>query len=347
MTSKAKKILRYKDIALLLFGITLLLLIVYYIGVGTIVQNIKSVEPMYFYAFLLLKASYFLLWNYNWKLLVDKVKPIKYTALLPVFAAGIFGNNMTPGPSMGGEPIKAYFLSKLYGGSVSSWLATTVMSGVLLLIGKIAFLLLSIFYIISFFELPLLIIFLVGGLAFVTVLVIMGWYVYERKESEQLHRLLERGLRKIYNIKFLRKKFPQYIDFKQKIIEECVLFKDVIVRTFTMKGKLLLAFLVAFVVILVNFSSVYMLFLGLGVKISFIKIIVAITIGNTIAYFVLLPGGTGVVEGTMIMIFAAMGVPLGIAATATLINRAILYVAAYGFGSASLVYLNLKLKKNK
>jgi len=345
--SNLEKVWDYKDIALLLVGFLILGIMIRYIGIGDIVQNIKTVSPFYFWLFVVIIMGHLLLWNYNWKLLVDRVKPIKYMKLLPVFAAGTLGNNITPGPSVGGEPIKAYFLQKTHGESMSSWFATAVMNGVLFFIIRSIILVVAVFYITNELNIPSLSLFIGWGMVALIILLLGGWYIYENADELKLHKLLERGLKKIYKIKLLRKKYPQFIDFKEKVREECILFKDVIVKIFTLKEKLLLPFLISACVIMAEFLGLYVLFLGLGVNISLFEIIVAFSIGQMVGYFVFLPGGIGVVEAVLLMIFTAMGVPMAVAATAVLLRRAIFYIMTYGFGYAALVYLNKKVKKNK
>jgi len=101
------------------FIITLVLLII----LGAILKEVNfrevytlitQVNLLYFALAVLVCFLSFLMWNIRWKYIFKGFFKGRFGFMFSVLFSGAFFNTVTPGAGIGGEPFKAYFLSKKY-----------------------------------------------------------------------------------------------------------------------------------------------------------------------------------------------------------------------------------------
>lgn len=338
---------KLKDVALLFVGLFILFILVNFVGADNILPIMAEMNLSYFALLLASIPVYHLIWNYKWKILIDEFFHVKLLALIPIYFTGMFVNNLTPGHNIGGEPVRAYFLSKESGKPFSKCLATAVMD---VGIHSLVFLLFSVFgiaYVLIFLDIPIIRWFLLGFLilfAFVVSFIIYARVTRDRKKGPR--KWVEKWLRRFFRFKFVKKRFKTYEDFKKRVVEGFDRFVVSIKAMLAKKRRLAETAGLALVVLIIEYLQLYIIFLGLGEPVPFFKIVVVMVVATLVSYFAILPGGTGVVEATMFVLLTAMGIDLGVAAAATLIQRSIFYITSYGVGIISLNYLGLKHKEN-
>ena len=116
---------KWLSIGLLVFIVVALFFILREIGIREIFSLIFKANP---YILALAFFSLFLMY-FMWSLILSHSsgkligKDISVFKILPIYFAGSFFNALTPGAKMGGEPVRAYYLSKKYGGNKSTHLA--------------------------------------------------------------------------------------------------------------------------------------------------------------------------------------------------------------------------------
>ena len=93
-----------------------------------------------------------------------------------------------------------------------------------------------------------------------------------------------------------------------------------------------------------NYLGTFFLFKAFGYNISFIALIVVITLSILLGSLFPLPGGIGIIETIMISLYLSFGINSGIAATVAVIDRFIFYFFSLLIGGISLAYLNIKYK---
>jgi hypothetical protein len=86
----------------------------------------------------------------------------------------------------------------------------------------------------------------------------------------------------------------------------------------------------------------YFVFLSLGVTVPFTVILAAITISALMGSIPIFPGGIGLMETTMIIIYSSSGINLAIAGTSTIIDRLISFWTFTFIGLACAYYLGIK-----
>ena len=212
-----RKYITFKHIALLVVGAIILFLAFSYAGIPGTLNALYIVNPFFLLIFIVSRFAIYFLITYRWKLFVDRLKPIGFFKLLPIFFSGTIADNLVPGPSFGSEPVKAYYLSKAIKRSISRCFATALMEGIAFTIALFGFLAASISYAFLYIDIPIIRSALAIILIALIFLVSIVYYLYSKK-SDRL--FVDRILTYIYNfrpIKFIRKKFVKYDQFKEAI----------------------------------------------------------------------------------------------------------------------------------
>ena|GEM_PF-1956326 len=336
-----------KGIVLLGIGIVVLFLIVKLVGASRIVPVLLGMDYRYLGLIVGFQALVILTWNLRWNFIVNKLKRSSFFRLMPIFMSGLLVNNLTPGPSIGGEPVTAYYLSKETKKSFSECLATVVMDMAVHTIGFLVFAAFAILYVFLFIQVRMIQVLLGILILVISVLAIISYVLIKKSKSKGVSSKFESLLKWIYKIRFLEKimkRFKKYEELRKHMLEQIKRFKETVTELMKFKRLLIGTFVLALMLHVFEFLKVYTAFLSLGQSVPIVYIIVVTSIASTLGYFIFLPGGTGVVEAAMIAMYFELGIPLGVAATATLISRAVFYLSTYGVGYASLSYLNLKYK---
>ena len=102
----------------------ILFLVCRHIGFGRIVAAARRMDRPTITVAAALHMVVFLLWCLRWQQLMRPENRKSVFALLPIYMAGVFGNVVTPGARVGGEPIRAYYMSRAFGGQKTAYLGT-------------------------------------------------------------------------------------------------------------------------------------------------------------------------------------------------------------------------------
>ena len=366
-----------KNLKFLLLPATLLLLILILImqniGFSSLYNTIARANPRYLFLAVALHASSILVRNLKWQIFVNGIKRAPFFSLLAILLAGSFMDTATPGPQVGGGPLKAYFLSKKIKEDKATCLSTILVERVTG-VGVLSFLgVCSIFFVLVFVQnVPLLVKVL---LEFVLVLLVglplLGFVVkekYEKNEGKKNEGKKNEGKRnegkknerkknegegfkgkviisKIYYFgpfSFLRQRFKTLQGFDGYVRQKLGEFAQTFSRLSHDKKKVSENIILAFLGWLLTFASSFVLFLALGHRPSFFAVVVVISLSIFLSYFLFMPGGAGVTELLMISLYISFGISATIAASVALLDRFIFYLFSLGFGYVSLLYLNFR-----
>ena len=336
------------NFALILIGVSLIAVLIKKVGSGEIISNFEIIEKRYIFLIFFMYLGVFLVGNLRLKLFVDKISKIGYLKLLPVYFVGIFVNNLTPGPSAGGEPVKAYFLAKIIKQDISKCFASTIMETAAHGVTLIGFTLFSIAYVLMYLKVKVVSIFFEISITLLLVGVLFLIYLLKIKRRGTLKSRANSFLQKVYNFRFfsfLRKRFSKFEDFRETIVEKINLFVNTAKLLLKDKRNILKVLFVSIIFLILDYLKIWVIFIGLGQDVTFLDILVIVTIAKVISYFIFLPGGVGVVEISSVAMFSAVGVPPGIATTAVLIDRVMFYTFSYLVGYGSLGYLKFKYRQ--
>ncbi len=345
MQFSVKKHFGLKEAFLLIVGVLIFAFILKTVNIDfqKTALALQSIPSYFIFAFIGIRAFGYLIGNYKWGILVEKVKKTSFSTLFPIFMAGYILDNLVPGPGFGAEPIKAFYLGRAIKKSVARCFATALMDNILLsfiLAGFFGFSVLYMYFYIKIFAVRvavgiLLLAFLVFGL--------IALYFYIRKDRKE--NTVKKFLRFIYNLRilgFLKKKYKTFGEFENAFHLGIGNLKGTMGSLWRDRKRMAYVLFLAFVWAAINYIGFYILLLGYGIKANPYALVAIITITDMVGYYSPIPAGTGIIEGGRIPMLAFIGIPAEIAAAATIIDRAVFYIWTYGFGYAALNYVNLK-----
>lgn len=338
-----KTILKYLSL-IIVFAI--LYYIIKRIGLKEILNNLTKADPIFIIIAFILTTIYYLIWNLRWYLIIKDTHKTSYFKIIPIFLTGVLFNTITPSARFGGEPFRAYYLSKEYKITKTRAFATTVIDKIY---NFIVFSILSIFsilFVISYIKINVLLKTLLITCLVIVLAAILLLFVFHKKRDTKKTFKLHKLLPIMYNFflfKFIRNKFETCEDFMGFVNKKIDTFVKFLKKHFKKKKNILNGLVTTTIFWLIKFIVVYFLFLSLNHPIDIMPIIIVVTISNLLGDLSFTPGGIGIIEALMITLYYSFGINPAIAVIVTLLSRAMFYFYALGFGGLSFIYLTLKI----
>lgn len=307
-----------KPLILLAIGVGILIALILFIGPGNIENAIKLANPWYLVLAIIIQFAIYGLWTWRWSININSVGiSAKKRHVFPMLMVGLAINNLTPSARGGGEPIRGYILSKYSKSSFEKSFATVIADRGL---DTFPFMVLAVITIIAavfYLNLPdyavytLIIAIVVLMLVFLIALYMSFNLEFGRKVSIWVVGLIDRFSRK--DRSNLENKALNAIHGFQNSMRTMV--KD--------RHVLLIGLPLSFLIWIMEILRVYIVFSAFNVNVSLLVIAEVFIISTLIGLIPLLPGGLGAVDGLMIVLFSAAGVPPSISAAATIVERLI------------------------
>ncbi len=325
--------MKHSTLLLALVGIGILIGMILIIGPSKIISAVELANPWYLILAVLIQFAIYGLWTQRWAININSVDiSIKKFHLLPMLLVGMAINNITPSGRGGGEPIRGYILSKYSKASFEKSFATVVADRGL---DTFPFMVLAVFTIISivlFMSLSNLVVLgLIIAVAALLILFFIALYMslnkeFGKKATLWLVRLIKRFSRKEHST--LEEKALTVIHGFQNSMRTMI--KD--------KNVLMYGLPISFMIWILEILRVYVVFSAFNVEVSLILIAEVFIISTLLGMIPLLPGGLGAVDGVMIILFSAAGIPPSISAAATIVERLISFWMTTIIGTAVLPY---------
>ncbi len=325
--------MKYKTWALLLVGIGILVVMILVIGPAKILGSIEMADPWYVALAFVLQFLVYGLLTERWSITTHSVDiSVKRLHLLPILLVGLAINNITPSARGGGEPIRAYILSKYASCPLEKSFATVIADRGLDTLPFVVLAVITIIFAVLYLKLSFLVISaLVISLVVLVIVFFLALYMsINPKMGERVTRWLLKILKR-----FSKK---QHSKIERRALSAVNGFQSSI-RTLLKNRKVLLygiplSFLIWFVEIL----RVYLVFAAFNADVSLGVIAAVFVIATLIGLIPLLPGGMGAVDGMMIVFFSLAGVPPSVSAAATIVERLISFWMTTFLGIALLPY---------
>jgi len=322
----------------------ILFLVLRHIGFDRIMAAARRMDrPAIAIAFALYVAV-FLLWCLRWQQLMRREDRKSVLALLPIYMAGVFGNVVTPGARVGGEPIRAYYMSRAFGGQKTAYLGTILAdkmgNGAVFLL----FLLVSVNFVVLFVGISLASKLLMQTVVLLVVLAVLVLFLLRRRLKGaflSLRKLLPL-VHRSRPMRFLRLQFPTCEEFEAYLTEKVRNVCDPIARAAGSARALAKVFALSAGAWLLFCLAHEVLFRGLGEDVGFLRVMIIVTISTFFGDVSISPGGAGFMETAMIGLCAAFGIEPGAAAAVTLISRVLFYGCGLGLGGLCLAGLSLR-----
>jgi len=326
--------LSIKQIFFFLLSISLLIYVFKYVGLGTMLETVRGLKPIYLAPIIILIFVDIFLDAYRHKMVIDETDKIPFSKILPIYLVGMLFNALTPGAKNGGEFVRSYYISKI-SPKIDYYKALAINFVI------------GLFFIMAFWSVAILVILgtilftdisaNLAGLLFLLVLIAMVvatifFALHHNRHALAQSKLLDAGLKVNY---WLAKKrtFETFSLYKSAAMLKLAKFSETWTDYTQNKNLMMRCILVQIVITLVYCVKVYVIFLCLGHNVNFFVVAAVTIIARFAGYLLILPGGVGVTEASMISMFAVFGVAPGLAAAVTLIDRATYYVFnTYGSG---------------
>ncbi len=310
--------MKYKPLILLLIGIGTLIGMILFIGPSTIESAIKMANPWYIALAVIIQFIIYGLWTWRWSINIKAVNiSIKKIHIFPMLMVGMAVNNLTPSARGGGEPIRGYILSKYSGSSFEKSFATVIADRGLDTFPFIVLAVITIVGAVFYLNLPdyaiyALILAVVVLFALFLIVLYMSFNLeFGHKVSLWIVHIIKRFSKKDHN------------QLEKKALNSIHSFQNSMRTMVKNKNVMLYSLPISFLIWILEILRVYIIFSAFNVEVSFLIIAQVFIISTLIGLIPLLPGGLGTIDGLMIILFSAAGVPPSISAAATIIERLI------------------------
>lgn len=310
---KNKKVLIF-----LLFGLAIMGVMLYFIGIDEVIEALKLSNLWLVLLAIAIQIFTYFLYTWRWNI-INKTANMNLgiKKSLPMVLVSLAVNNITPSGRGGGEPVRAYLLAKEGHFKFEDAFATVIADRALDTFPFVLLAILTIIGIIFTFSLDIkLIAFLVIMVTLITVGVILLLYVCINEAfGVKLTSLIIKIVSRFY------KKFNE--SNEKRIIEAVKTFQARMNALLRDKSILYYALPLSFVIWIFEILRVYVVFLAFGAKVSPIIIGEVFILASFVGMVPLLPGGLGAVDGIMILFYANAGITASLSAAATVVERLI------------------------
>ncbi|MBE6485881.1 MAG: UPF0104 family protein [Methanosphaera stadtmanae] len=307
-----------KVVALLAVGIIILLAMVMFVGPGQIFNALKTANINYVILAIAIQFVIIWLWNTRWSIICNSLDiPHHQLSLFAMTIVGLAINDLTPSGRSGGEPVRAYLLSKNSSAEFKKTFATVMADK---LCDTIPFMVLAIFaisYLMFYLHLSTAL-FSLLLIALVVFIIALAFIIYI-------------CINETFGIKAIQWVFRQLRHFTSRDLDKyediattsLVGFQSSLLYLMNDYKLLVIATVISFVVWFLELSRVFVVFMAFGVHVSLGMIAAVFLVSSLIGIIPILPGGLGSIDGVMILLYSLAGISSSISTAATLVERMI------------------------
>ncbi|MFZ2455986.1 MAG: flippase-like domain-containing protein [Candidatus Altiarchaeia archaeon] len=329
----------YKGFVLFLLSLALIGGILYYVGFNETVGAMLSIRLEYFFLLILLQLFTMFLSAVKWRLILRHVK-VSFTNLLAATFVGYFINNITPIGMAGGEPVKAYLLSKKEGIAPEKAFSSVVVDLFLEIIPIFLLSSVAIFLILTNGISPEIALVIIAASFVLLLFFVLALTLAINKEySMKIINVLICSFSRIPYMKGRAEKIHSEIEviygkfnkaMKEQMLDNYILLFGTCISIIVWSLRLL---------------RVYVIFLAIGINIPLATLVIVQAFAIVVTFIPVSPGALGIWEGTNIALFSLLGASAGVtaikAATVTMIDRLIFYVFPTVLGVVSAMLLGV------
>jgi conserved hypothetical protein len=334
---KWKILVSFAVAAFLIFVMTFL------IGFNDVVSALEKAKWEWVLFNIVLEIGINVVWTLRWKMILDVVDSSpKFTTLLMLLLASLFGNNVTPSAA-GGEPLRAYLLREVEGTPFEIGFASSTADRVFEFLPFVLISIIAALFLLSWDIPPLTRIFVIAMI--ITSIVLFGILIYAGLRKEITQKVIISIARSIYPtaVRLTQKKIS-FNEISDRIIFYINRFSTGFITALKDRKIFLLAFILSFAMWGFDMLRMYVCFGALGVYPPVLPLVIIYTIGILISLLPLLPGAWGIREATLIGLFAVVGVSADVVMAASLIDRLASYIVPTIIGALAALYFGRKIK---
>ncbi len=310
--------MKHKYVIFLGLSFVILGVMLYFVGIDKIIEALEFADLGLIALAVVVQIFICYLYTVRWRIINGVAKiDVSVKKLLPMTFVGLAFNNITPAGRGGGEPVRAYILSRDSGYPMEETFATVVTDRALDTFPFIILAILTIIGVTFYFKVDtwLLVVMIIAVIAIIAVLAILIYMVLNEKFSDKVSDFIISLLRRFY------KKNSESLE--HKVFEIIKGFQDTL-SVMLNKGNIVkYALPLSFVIWIFEILRVYIVFLAFGANVSPIIIGEVFIMASLVGMIPILPGGIGAVDSIMIVFYAMAGISTSISAAATVIERLI------------------------
>jgi len=332
----------YKSILPLIAGIVLIFIFIHFVGYREFIDLIKRSNPLYLCLALVFQCLNLFFEAYKWKPLLESLKP--KVSMRNVFNAtmiGIFFNNVTPSAKTGGEPMKTFLISKDENISpVENVFATVTADRFIEALPFFVLAIFSVMYVNLFYSVGWATISILSFVIIIyTFILLVATYVCFNKKAGE--KVVFKFLRLIGRFS---KRINKYEDLALSMVEN---FHQQFQLTLRSRDSLYKSIIASIIMWTCWILRTYFVFLALGRPLNPLLVALVSTISLLVGLIPLLPGGVGIVEVTMTVLYASLKVGKNIALTVTILDRILSFWFVLVFAGIITSYNLPKLRSMK
>lgn len=305
---------RIRSILLILCGVSIILFIIYKVGITDVIDVLSQADLFILATALLCQLGALLLWAIRWKILLRSFQPVTLKNSVVGIIIGVFFNNITPIAKAGGEPFRAYYLGEKEGITFEDAFATVAIDRVVESFSFLFIIVITLAYFIVLLRISgeMILILLMALLLNVILLSLVLYFSFSLKAAKKL----------MFSLLRVAARFSNRLEKYESQIEETVEQYHSAIKTLSsQEGTLVTSLAISggfwFLVILRN----YLVVLALGYEVDFMVIAVVQMVGTLAGIFPILPGGLGSTDSIMIFLYYSFNFPAEVAVTASLVDR--------------------------
>ncbi len=318
-----------------LFSLGLLLIVAVLVWVGPldVVASIALLDAWWFSVFLGIQLVMMVLWALKWWVVLSPYR-VPFHKVLPTSFVGYLLNCLTPANMAGGEPVRAYVLSRIDDIPAEKSAASVVVD--LFLEVTVIFLYVVLALAVSFsYDLPPTL-YAVMGVALAFMLGVFFLFTYIPFNDTFSRTMLHRIFSLCCRVPFLSSRAEQATHRVDGIVDE---FQQALKTTFARPHLLGTGLLISIVIWSISIARTYLIFVMLGVPVAPIVLVIVRIVVAALSLFSVIPGATGVFEGASTGLYHLFGIDARTALAATLIDRLFSFWLGMGIGLAASAYL--------
>jgi len=323
-----------KTIGLLIVGIAILAVMIIFIGPGKIEEALKLANPWYLLLAVVVQFFIYGMWTQRWSITIRSLGiSIKKKHIFPMLMVGLAVNNITPSARGGGEPVRAYMLGKYTKEPMENAFATVIADRGLDTFPFVVLAIITILYSVLSLKLPewIVIALIISLIVLVIVFIIILFMCINETAGQRITLWMVRVFKR-----FSRKKHYEIEDKAINAMKGFQSSMNVMIRD---RRVLMYGLPLSFVIWFMEIIRVYIVFSSFGTPVPLGIIAAVFVIATLIGMIPLLPGGVGAVDGIMIILYSAAGVPPSISAAATIVERLISFWMTSFIGMGMLPYV--------
>ncbi len=326
--------MNHKTLILFLVGIGILAVMVFFIGPLKIESALKHANPLYVLLAVLIQFFIYGLWTQRWSITIHSLNiRIKKRHIFPMLMVGLAVNNITPSARGGGEPVRAYMLSKYTKTPLENAFATVIADRGLDTFPFVVLAIFTIIFSVLYLKLPD---WVVLGLVISLIALLSAFIIilYMSINEAAGFKITLWGVRLVK--RFSKKK---HHEIESRAVEAMRGFQDSMKVMIKDRRVLMLGLPLSFFIWFMEIIRVYIVFSSFGTPVPLEIIGAVFVIATLMGMIPFLPGGLGAVDGVMIILYSAAGVPPSISAAATIVERLISFWMTSFIGIGFLPYV--------